>query len=146
MFAEYYDPSEHAVGYRLPLFHPMSWNIYAQMLSGLGHGYPLWHPGPEIDENYGFREVDVGAVGYVDDGRFRHLFNSLRSAEDSFNKDRVPQQFEQLHRQTLQISGPEYSITQESFLSQTVRETNVSAEAGIAAWVIIVPGDTCTLY
>ncbi|TFY67876.1 hypothetical protein EVG20_g3777 [Dentipellis fragilis] len=47
------------------------WQIYEQELYMLGHGLPIWHAEP-----FNVRqEVHVGDVGYMEEGRFRRVFN-----------------------------------------------------------------------
>jgi len=48
------------------------WDIYAEQLSTLGYGYPLWDPEPCDRE-----EVLLGDVGFIDKGHFIRLFNAL---------------------------------------------------------------------
>jgi hypothetical protein len=55
------------------------------------YGYALWEPSPSKQNN----PVEVGDVGYIRSGRFRRLFNALRSAEDQSGSD-VPEYHEQL--------------------------------------------------
>lgn len=76
--------------------------IYASQLVHLGYGHPLWHPEPTK-----FGDVEIGDIGYIDDGCFYRLFNAIRSRDDPVNKDVVPTGFVQLrlpdelrHRQT----------------------------------------------
>ena len=44
--------------------------VYASKLFSLGQGYALWYPEPHVTG-----EVEVGDVGYVDDGAFVRLLN-----------------------------------------------------------------------
>lgn len=46
--------------------------IYAQQMSKLMHGLPLWEPEPPWQTG----EVQIGDVGYVRNGHFRRLFNA----------------------------------------------------------------------
>ncbi|RDX46998.1 hypothetical protein OH76DRAFT_1324350, partial [Lentinus brumalis] len=103
------------------------WDIYAKMLFPLGYGYPLWHPAPENDSIYGTREVDLGSVGWIDGGRFRHIFNAMKPAEDEFNRNRVPDDFQRLEPSGLVITGEEDEITQSRLHSRTVTEVRGSA-------------------
>ncbi len=82
------------------------------MLFPLGYGYPLWHPAPENDSVYGRREVDLGSVGWIDGGRFRHIFNAMKGPDDAFNHNRVPNNFQRLDPSGLVITGEEDEITQ----------------------------------
>ena len=68
-------------------------DIYATELSRRGHGLPLWRPEPENDQ-----QIRVGDVGWVDeDGQFHRLFNVTVGADDPYNADGVPQDFEPLY-------------------------------------------------
>ena len=49
------------------------YNIYAQQLFPMRHGYPLWHP--EIERGRGL-EMQIGDVGYLQDGAFIRIFNA----------------------------------------------------------------------
>lgn len=66
-----------------------AWDIYAQRLIHLGHGHPLW--GPEPSQRFG--EVRLGDVGYLHEGRFCFLFNTMHSADDPVNSRGVPRDF-----------------------------------------------------
>lgn len=44
--------------------------VYASKLFSLGQGYALWYPEPHVTG-----EVQVGDVGYIDDGAFVRLLN-----------------------------------------------------------------------
>ena len=65
--------------------------IYASQLVHLGYGHPLWRPEPTK-----FGDVEIGDVGFIDDGCFYRLFNAIRSKDDPINKDGVPINFEPL--------------------------------------------------
>ena len=53
---------------------------YAEDLFPLGHGHPLWIP-----ESLNGCEVNVGAVGWLEDGGFRTLFNATVPPDDELN-------------------------------------------------------------
>ncbi len=66
--------------------------VYVQLMSTLGHGYPLWFP--DYDSNlpptYPKDETRVGDFGYpADEGGFAYLFNVSMDAGDTSNADRV---------------------------------------------------------
>lgn len=65
------------------------WDIYAEKLSPLGYGHPLWIPEPSRE--YG--EVRIGDVGFFLDGRFRFLFNCTRESNDPLNLRGTPTPF-----------------------------------------------------
>ena len=52
------------------------WDVYRSCLFPLGYGYPLWHPFGEEGA------VWLGDVGWVREGKFYPLFNSMRKEDD----------------------------------------------------------------
>lgn len=54
---------------------------YAQQLSKLKHGLPLWEPEPAWQDG----EVKIGDVGYIRRGRFARLFNAVVPLGDASN-------------------------------------------------------------
>ena len=86
-------------------------HIYARKLWPLRHGHPLWIP----DSKTG--EVFVGDVGWIREGEFRALFNSLEDALDPINYHRgVPSGFRPLNPPNLVIHGPEI-VLQSKFIT-----------------------------
>ncbi len=66
-------------------------DIYASQLFPIGYGYPLWIPEPNSTSG---RETFIGDVGWLKDGGFHHLFNSMRDGDDPINQERnVPRDF-----------------------------------------------------
>lgn len=70
------------------------WDIYAEQLSPLGYGHPLWVPEPSQDTG----AVRIGDVGYLRAGGFCALFNCMhRATADPVNRragvPQVPQGF-----------------------------------------------------
>ncbi len=112
------------------------WEIYTRTLVHLGYGYPLWHPVPEVDADYGPREVEIGSVGFVDEGRFRHLFNSLKPADDPFNLSRVPEEFQPFRPPLRTIAGPEEVITQSCLTSHSIQQIAGSASLDISRYML----------
>ncbi|EKM58722.1 uncharacterized protein PHACADRAFT_117831 [Phanerochaete carnosa HHB-10118-sp] len=72
-----------------------AWFVYAEQLVGRGYGLPLWHPEP-IRYGKEPREVEIGDVGYVSEGRFIRLFNAMRPKGDTLNACGMPKGFEVL--------------------------------------------------
>ncbi|KAI0743146.1 hypothetical protein C8Q80DRAFT_958613 [Daedaleopsis nitida] len=54
---------------------------YARELLPLGHGYALWQADPDERDKDG-RQVTLGDVGYLENGRFHPLFNTRISGHD----------------------------------------------------------------
>ena len=62
--------------------------VYSEQLLAKGHGLPLWEPEPSE-----LGEVQIGDVGFIDNGGFCRLFNATRPADDPINLCGVPQGF-----------------------------------------------------
>ncbi|KAJ3528305.1 hypothetical protein NM688_g8017 [Phlebia brevispora] len=62
--------------------------VYAEQLNPLSLGHPLWFPDP-IDAG----EIQIGDVGYIDDGSFQRLFNIMVPADHMWNSSGVPGNF-----------------------------------------------------
>ncbi|RDX46028.1 YVTN repeat-like/Quino protein amine dehydrogenase [Lentinus brumalis] len=64
------------------------WDIYAEELFPICYGHPLWIPEPNQ------REVEIGDVGWIQDGEFCALFNAMKPQNDPVNVDKgVPLDF-----------------------------------------------------
>ncbi|KAJ7040950.1 hypothetical protein C8F04DRAFT_185870 [Mycena alexandri] len=70
---------------------PAAHQVYSSQLSQLHHGYPLWFPEPCL-----YKEVKVGDVGYLKDGRFHRLFSATLPADDPDQTLGVPPRFQPL--------------------------------------------------
>ncbi len=81
-------------GHRSLRFHHSTmstspWDIYAEQLFSLGYGYPLWIPEPNQ------HEVDIGDVGWIQDGEFCTLLNTRKPEDSPVNIDKgVPPHFD----------------------------------------------------
>lgn len=70
--------------------------VYVQLMSTLGHGYPLWFPDydPNLPPTYPKDGTRIGDLGYLtDEGSFEYLFNVCTDASDPSNSGRVPPDF-----------------------------------------------------
>ncbi|KIP08102.1 hypothetical protein PHLGIDRAFT_127238 [Phlebiopsis gigantea 11061_1 CR5-6] len=74
--------------------------LYARQLAKLGYGLPLWHPEPSATG-----DVEIGDVGYVDNGRFVRMFNTVDSTVRSANRGVLPKGY------TLFKIEPQYLVT-----------------------------------
>ena len=101
-----------------------AWDIYAEQLFSLGYGYPMWVP----DVDPALAEVEIGDVGWIEEGQFLQLFNATRSPEDRQIRGRVPSDFEQLDPTCLLIIGPHQHITQRFISSRTIEKINASGD------------------
>ena len=71
------------------LFLMAYYDIYRDQLASLHHGHALWEPDPSGL----YDQVQVGDVGYVREGHFLRLFNTLLSADDRAQVHGVPEGF-----------------------------------------------------
>ncbi|KAA1477162.1 hypothetical protein DENSPDRAFT_933522, partial [Dentipellis sp. KUC8613] len=127
------------------------WDIYERQLIPLGHGLPIWEADPRRDEV----EVQVGDVGYMQEGRFHRVFNVLhgdtrqgmviqRPADAVFpaeyeqpypNRYGVPEYHKPLVlKEEVEIHG---HLTSGLYASQYCSETEASPQASITstAWL-----------
>ena len=103
-----------------------AWNIYAKQLFPLGHGYPLWMPDPDPSASM---SVEIGDVGWIDQGGFFQLFNVTRGEDDRQAQGGVPESFVPLRMTDLRVVGPTERIMQRYIHSRTIMELNVSGGA-----------------
>ena len=106
------------------------WDIYAEQLSPVGYGYPLWIPEPD----HNGREVLVGDVGWLHEGQFRPLFNA-RNASDrqppgSDPESTVPPGFTPLHIANNHINKVD-NFVQNFVASRSVRVTDANASVDV---------------
>ncbi|KAI0349454.1 hypothetical protein OH77DRAFT_1365948, partial [Trametes cingulata] len=98
------------------------WDIYAEQLTHLGYGYPLWVPDPAP----GTSPIEIGDVGWIKDGEFVPLFNALRGENESQPMNAVPVDHVPLDIRRLSIRGPRDRISQPILCSRSVRTLEVS--------------------
>ncbi|KAI0681581.1 WD40-repeat-containing domain protein [Earliella scabrosa] len=79
-----------------------AWDIYAEALYPLGHGYPLWNP--SIDPTASV--VDLCDVGWLKKGGLMQLFNARRNANEQPVRRGVPPSFVPFNPPNLPASGP----------------------------------------
>ncbi|CCM03868.1 uncharacterized protein FIBRA_06019 [Fibroporia radiculosa] len=96
-----------------------AYNVYAEQLSRIGYGYPLWDPEPT---EYG--EVIIGDVGFVSEGAFYRLFNATRPADDTSQKLRVPDGYRPLPSES--YAPKKRSIAPGHLHSQTLTDISVN--------------------
>ena len=64
------------------------WDIYARNIFYCGYGHPLWIPEPTE------REIHIGDVGWIQEGEFKPLFNTMRPRDHPINSHKgVPKGF-----------------------------------------------------
>ena len=106
------------------------WDIYAQQLLPVGYGHPLWVPEPSSTSG---REVLIGDVGWLKEGEFRALFNSMRDEEDPVNQEKnVPRDFTVFSPSNISI-GKSDKITATMVFSQSIKASDAQAEVTAVA-------------
>ncbi|KAM5544356.1 hypothetical protein V8D89_002016 [Ganoderma adspersum] len=85
---------------------PAPWNIYADELRHHPHGYPLWMPDPDPSTT----EVQLGDVGWLHDGGFYRLFNSMKAEGEPQVQDAVPSGFKPFCPPPSSVVGPREKI------------------------------------
>ncbi|KAG6913582.1 hypothetical protein DXG01_005799 [Tephrocybe rancida] len=71
---------------------PAAHDIYAEQLSELRRGYPLYNLEPNPDDG----PMQIGDVGFLRQGAFHLLFNVSRSRDDPAQRFGVPEGYEHL--------------------------------------------------
>lgn len=106
------------------------WDIYAQQLFPVGYGHPLWVPEPSSTSG---REVLIGDVGWLKEGEFRALFNSMREGNDPINQEKyVPQDFTVFSPSNISI-GKTDKITASMVFSRSINASDAQAEVAATA-------------
>ncbi|KAI0759246.1 WD40-repeat-containing domain protein [Trametes elegans] len=111
-----------------------AWDIYAETLRPLGHGYPLWFPDPDQSA----WAVEIGDVGWLRQGAFHHL---LRTRPDDGAgaggrggrqpHDAVPDEFVPFCPPNLVVTGRSDKITQSMLHSGAIKNVQVSGGASL---------------
>ena len=71
---------------RLLRYSMVAYETYASALITKGHGHPLWEPDPGD-----YPGVELGDVGFIDEGGFIRLFNASAGNDDPRNHFGLPQ-------------------------------------------------------
>lgn len=98
-----------------------AWDIYAHELFPLRYGHPVWYPDPGPDDE----QVNIGDVGYLRQGRFHRLFNTMGLGEG--NVGGVPSSFKEFRPHSSTIRFLENAITQACLHSKNMSSTTISA-------------------
>ncbi|KAH9851229.1 hypothetical protein C2E23DRAFT_247420 [Lenzites betulinus] len=105
------------------------WDIYAEQLTHLGYGYPLWIPDPAP----GAPPVEIGDVGWINEGEFVSLFNVFRGEKEAQPRGAVPVDHVPLLTRDCTIVGPRDKISQSVLYSRSIRKVDVSGEISATA-------------
>lgn len=97
---------------------PSPWDAYATELVKSQYGHPLWYPEP--DES---GELELGDVGYIENGRFYRLFNVLKQ---ELNKRGAPEHFK-----PMELPDDHYhtnTITEEKIATSNIAKVHIGAD------------------
>lgn len=101
--------------------------VYAEQLLPKGHGFPLWIPEPDTNQD----EVRIGDVGYVWEGSFCTLFNITLPETHPVNRNGVPDGFTPLKFNPAElVRRRDAYLPDAPICSQTVRRVSVAAQGG----------------
>lgn len=95
-------------------------NVYAEQLRHLQRGHPLYYPEPSSLDG----EVEIGDVGYTEQGAFCRLFNVCRPPDHPMQLYGVPDGFVQLD--TGFINTFEAALEPGPLYSRAVSSTSVN--------------------
>ncbi|KAI0819434.1 hypothetical protein BC628DRAFT_1342226 [Trametes gibbosa] len=105
------------------------WDIYADQLTHLGYGYPLWIPDPAP----GAPSVEIGDVGWINEGEFLPLFNAFRGENEAQPRGAGPVDHVPLLLRDCTIVGPRDKISQPVLCSRSIQKVDVSGEISATA-------------
>ncbi|THH02772.1 hypothetical protein EW026_g167 [Hermanssonia centrifuga] len=100
-------------------------DIYASQLSHHGEGHPLWSPEPSK-----FGEVEIGDVGFIQDGAFFRLFNVTVAKNHPLNEHGVPDDFVKLELNSLLHNVIDHHLDEGPLSSRSVTTTSIRVGAG----------------
>ncbi|KAI1785149.1 hypothetical protein LXA43DRAFT_900376 [Ganoderma leucocontextum] len=114
--------------------HCTPWNIYADELLHHGHGYPLWMPDPDPS----VMEVEIGDVGWLHEGGFYQMFNSMKAEGEPQVRNAVPSGFEPFVALHARV-GPRDKITQPFLCGRSIKQVDVDVEVATSAFAASAP-------
>ncbi|KAI0673287.1 WD40 repeat-like protein [Trametes maxima] len=123
--------------------HPnRAWDIYADLLLHHGHGYPLWMPDPDNSE----WEVEIGDVGWLRGGSFKHILRTRRGPGEPQPHGATPVDYVPFNPPNLVITGPRERIVQPVLYSRTIKNVQISGGASVTlpTAVPVAPGGNIT--
>ncbi|TFY62032.1 hypothetical protein EVJ58_g4127 [Rhodofomes roseus] len=106
-----------------------AWDVYAKQLLILGHGYPLWDPRPANCA----KGVQIGDVGYIDNGAFIRIFNAMANQDDDLNAGHgVPSNYQPFIRgdRSSVVNTPD-AIVAGTLCSKTIRQLGGQIDAQV---------------
>lgn len=114
----------------MPLNDMTAWNVYAQQLTMLGHGYPLWKGTPSNCQP----GVQIGDVGYLSEGEFIRLFNAMAPEDDPLNSNGVPSNYTPFVKgDRARVVKTPGVIVPSTLCSRTIRQLGM--DAGVQVYV-----------
>lgn len=98
------------------------WDIYAKQLLHHKLGYPLWVPDPAP----GAGEIEIGDVGWLDEGEFHQLFNCMKESDAPQIRGTTPVDFVPFEKEQAIIRGPREKIAQPVLCSRSIQRLDLS--------------------
>ncbi|KZT65362.1 hypothetical protein DAEQUDRAFT_531069 [Daedalea quercina L-15889] len=107
---------------------PTAWDVYAHELLPLGYGYPLWDPSPDPKAG----EIEIGDVGFMENGQFVRLFNPTLPREHPVNRTwGLPKDFRKLELPEKLIYEKDLTLASDSLCSRHVTKAEVNAKLDV---------------
>ena len=108
---------------------PTAWDVYAQELLPLGYGYPLWDPSPDPHSG----AIEIGDVGFIENGQFVRLFNPTLPREHPVNRVwGLPKDFRRLDIADRLVFDKELTFSSDSLCSRHVTKAEVNAKLDVS--------------
>ena len=101
------------------------WDIYAKQQFHHRLGYPLWVPDPAPNMD----AIDLGDVGWLEEGEFQPLFYSIERPSRPQPTTDLPTDFVPFDKEHVRIRGPREKLTQPVLCSRSIRRLDVAASA-----------------
>ena len=108
----------------LSTFDSAPWDIYADEHLHHGYGYPLWMP----DSDPSVSEAEIGDVGWLQDGGFYQMFNSMKAEGEPQVRGDIPSNYVPFCPPTLAIAGPHHKILQPVLCGHSIKQVDVDLQ------------------
>ncbi|KAI0369541.1 hypothetical protein BV20DRAFT_946026 [Pilatotrama ljubarskyi] len=103
------------------------WNIYAESLMYLGHGYALWNPDIAVSPrspNGGRWDIDVGDVGWFHNGSFRPFLRTTATTVEDQPHALLPDEYEPFSPPARSIRRNPESIAHRTLFSRSIEDVD----------------------
>ena len=101
--------------------------VYASQLEDLVYGYPLWYPDGPDDAD----DIEIGDVGYIDEGAFIELFSAKYPADHPRNlRKQVPPGHDPYEETKILYYNQEHCLDPGVYKSKSISSTEIKASGG----------------